>query len=124
MVSLDAVRLRLGVTPDGDQRAVTAAAFEEARVLLRAGERFVWNATNISQQMRERCIGLAADYRARITLVGLEAPKNVIHARNRARPEPVPAAVIDRLAGKWEAVDPTEAHVVDLVDTAGVNPGH
>jgi predicted kinase len=118
VVSLDSVRERLGIAPDGDQRAVAAAAFEEARVLLRAGERFVWNATNISRQLRDRCIGLAADYRARITLVGLEAPKSVIHARNRARPEPVPAAVIDRLVDKWEAVDVTEAHAVERVDTA------
>lgn len=64
------------------------------------------------------CIGLAADYRARVTLIGLEAPKDVIHGRNRARPEPVPAGVIDRLVDKWEAVDPTEAHAVERVDTA------
>lgn len=118
VVSLDAVRSRLRIAPDGDQRAVVAAAFEEARTLLRAGERFVWNATNISRQLRDRCIGLAADYRARITLVGLEAPRSVIHARNRARPEPVPAAVVERLASRWEAVDPTEAHVVERVDTS------
>ncbi|GAB2839683.1 AAA family ATPase [Lentzea nigeriaca] len=118
VVSLDSVRSRLGIAPYGDQRAVAAAAFEEARTLLRAGERFVWNATNISRQLRDRCIGLAADYRARVTLIGLEAPKSVIHARNRARPEPVPASVIDRLVDKWEAVDITEAHAVERVDTA------
>jgi len=118
VVSLDAVRARLGIAPDGDQRTVAAAAFEEARVLLRAGERFVWNATNISRQLRDRCIGLAADYRARVTLIGLEAPKDVIHARNRSRPEPVPSVVIVRLVDKWEAVDVTEAHAVEWVDTS------
>ncbi|WP_329794055.1 hypothetical protein V1227_18335 [Lentzea sp. DG1S-22] len=75
----------------------------------------------MSRQLRDRCIGLAADYRARINLVGLEAPRTVIHARNRSRPEPVPAAVIDRLVGKWEAVDPTEAHVVERVDTSPIS---
>ncbi|TWP49150.1 AAA family ATPase [Lentzea tibetensis] len=117
VVSLDAVRARLGVGPGGDQRPVAAAAFEMAREHLRAKQRFVWNATNVSRQMRDRCIGLAADYHARITLIGLEAPPATLRARNSARPEPVPAAVIDRLAAKWEAPDPTEAHTVEWIDT-------
>ncbi|PRY33976.1 AAA family ATPase [Umezawaea tangerina] len=117
VVSLDAVRARRGIGPGGDQRAVVAAAFDQARVHLRAGERFVWNATNVSRQLRERCVGLAADYRARVTLVGLEAPPDVLRARNRARAEPVPAAVVERLIAKWEAPDPTEAHEVRWVDT-------
>ena len=117
VVSLDAVRAQHRIGPGGDQRAVVAAAFEQARVHLRAGQRFVWNATNVSRQLRERCIGLAADYRARITLVGLEAPPDVLRARNNARAQPVPAAVVERLITKWEAPDPTEAHHVERVDT-------
>jgi tRNA uridine 5-carbamoylmethylation protein Kti12 len=39
----------------------------------------------------------------------------VIQARNATRPEPVPAAVIERLANKWEAPDPTEAHTVHWI---------
>lgn len=117
VVSLDAVRERLGAKASGDQRAVVAAAFEQARTHLRAGERFVWNATNVSRQLRERCVGLAADYRARVTLVGLEAAPDVVRARNRARAEPVPATVVERLIDKWETPDPTEAHHVEWVDT-------
>ncbi|WNV83596.1 AAA family ATPase [Umezawaea sp. Da 62-37] len=117
VVSLDAVRAQRGIGPGGDQRAVVAAAFDLARAHLRAGERFVWNATNVSRRLRERCVGLAADYRARVTLVGLEAPPDVLRARNRSRAEPVPAAVVERLIAQWEAPDPTEAHHVQWVDT-------
>ncbi len=117
VVSLDAIRARLRVAPGGDQRPVAAAAFAEARDHLRSGTRFVWNATNVSRQLRDRCIGLAADYHARITLVGLEAPPDVVAARNRSREHPVPASVIDRLVDRWEAPDPTEAHQVRLVST-------
>lgn len=117
VVSLDRLRSELGIAPAGDQRRVVAAAVEQAREHLRAGRRFVWNATNISRSIRDRCTGLAAAYRARITLIGLEAPPHILHARNQARPAPVPTAVIDRLAARWEAPDPTEAHVVSWVDT-------
>ncbi|GAB7051683.1 AAA family ATPase [Catenuloplanes indicus] len=112
VVSLDAIRARLGVSPSGGQRAVAAAAYEEARVHLRARRDFVWNATNVSRQHRDLCIGLGAAYHARIEIVALEATRDVVHRQNAGRAAPVPAAVIDRLTGKWEAPDLTEAHSV------------
>lgn len=116
VVSLDGLRAELDVSPSGDQRPVITAAFERAREHLRAGEAFVWNATNVSRQIRERCVGLAADYRARIELVSLEAAPPVLRARNRARRAPVPDAVITRLASRWEVPDLTEAHTVTWLD--------
>ncbi|WP_019634568.1 AAA family ATPase [Actinomadura atramentaria] len=117
VVSLDALRRELGVDPAGDQRPVAAAAFERARGHLRAGRSFAWNATNVSRQLRERCVGLAASYRARVEVVAVEAPPGVLRERNRARAVPVPDAVVDRLARRWEAPDPTEAHRVEWVAT-------
>lgn len=117
VVSLDAIRARSGVDPAGDQRAVAAAAHELARGHLRAGRSFAWNATNVSRQHRELCIGLAAAYGARVELVALEAPGPVLRARNAARPAPVPSAVIDRLIGRWETPDVTESHTLHRLDT-------
>ncbi|MFB4317194.1 AAA family ATPase [Actinomadura sp. 21ATH] len=113
VVSLDRIRGELGVDPAGDQGAVAAAAHERAREHLRAGRSFVWNATNVSRTLRERCTGLIAGYRGRIELVALEAPPEVLRRRNRSRPAPVPDAVVDRLVRRWETPDPTEAHRVD-----------
>ncbi|MEV4411285.1 AAA family ATPase [Catellatospora sp. NPDC049609] len=117
VVSLDALRAELGVGPTGDQRAVAAAAYERARGHLRAGRAFVWNATNVSRRHREICVGLAAAYRARIELVSLEAPPDVLRARNGRRQARVPEAVLDRLVSKWETPDATEAHTLHLLDT-------
>ncbi len=114
VVSLDALRTEMGVGPAGDQRAVAAAAHERARELLRAKRSFVWNATNISRQHRQMCIGLAADYHARVEIVALEAAPDELRARNNARDRPVPAHVIERLVGKWKAPDITEAHAVTI----------
>jgi predicted kinase len=116
VVSLDALRAELGVSPRDDQRGVAAAAYERARAHLRAGQSLVWNATNLSRQQREPCLALAANYRARVEVVALEAAEQTVRARNRGRPEPVPEAVIDRLIRRWEAPDLTEAHAVHHVD--------
>jgi predicted kinase len=118
VVSLDALRGELGVKPTDDQRPVAAAAHALAREYLRAGEPFVWNATNVSRRVREQCIGLVAGYRGRVELVALEAPPQVLRTRNRARPQPVPEAVVDRLIDRWETPDPTEAHTVEWISTA------
>ncbi|MGI8331636.1 AAA family ATPase [Actinomadura scrupuli] len=117
VVSLDRLRAELGVRPGGDQRPVVAAAHGLARGHLRAGRSFVWNATNVSRQLRDQCVGLAAGYRGRVELIALEAPPRVLRERNRAREAPVPDAVIDRLVGRWETPDPTEAHVVRWLST-------
>jgi len=100
-----------------DQAPVIAAARDQARTLLRAKEPFIWNGTNITRQMRQRIIGLCADYGARVEIVATEAPRAAISTRNRARPAPVPESVIDRLVRRWEAPDVTEAHQVTLVAT-------
>ncbi|MCE7004084.1 AAA family ATPase [Kibdelosporangium philippinense] len=117
VISLDTLRAELRVKPTDNQRPVISAAQEQARRYLRAGESFVWNGTNVSRQIRQQSIGLAAAYKARVEVVALEAPLAVITSRNAARPEPVPAAVIDRLANKWEAPDPTEGHSVQWLST-------
>ncbi|ONI79772.1 poly(A) polymerase [Actinosynnema sp. ALI-1.44] len=117
VISLDALRTTMRVKPTDNQRPVISAAQEQARRHLRAGESFVWNGTNVSRQIRQQSIGLAAAYKARVEVIALEAPLTVIKNRNAARPQPVPTAVIDRLVNKWEAPDPTEAHTVHWLST-------
>lgn len=117
VVSLDAIRAELGVSPDEAQGKVIQEARERARVHLRAGRDFVWNATNLSRQVRGNCIDLFADYNARVRIVHMEAAPEVIGLRNSARADPVPEKVIARMLERWEAPDLTEAHEVEWVTT-------
>jgi putative nucleotidyltransferase with HDIG domain len=116
VVSLDALRGELGVAPAKPQGAVIQAARDLARVHLRRGEAFVWNATNLSRQIRGNCIDLLADYNARVRVVHLEAPPDVLETRNRQRQSRVPDKAIARMLERWEAPDLTEAHEVEMVD--------
>ena len=114
VISLDALRHELGVSPSDPQGEVLNKAREMARVHLRAGESFVWNATNLSRQIRNECIRLFADYNAHIRIVYVEAPVNKLFAQNRMRKRKVPEAVIERLLDRWEVPDTTEAHRVEF----------
>jgi predicted kinase len=114
VISSDALRDELDVPPTGPQGAVFDRAREMAREHLRAGRDFVWDATNLSRQVRGPLIDLLAAYRARVRIVHVEADPDTLSARNRKRPSPVPSSVIADLARRrWEVPDLTEAHAVE-----------
>jgi predicted kinase len=110
VVALDAIRDALDIEATDNQGEVIQAAREKCREHLRAGQNFAFNATNITRQMRQRWIGLFADYGARIEIVYLEPPVATILAQNRRRTNPVPECVILRLVEKLEPPTLTECH--------------
>jgi len=116
VISLDGLRREMKISPTGNQGPVVSRARELARQFLRRKEGFVWNATNLSRQVREHCLSLCAAYRARVRIVYLEVPEDRLYAQNRARAESVPPEVIRKLIARWEVPDLTEAHRVDLYD--------
>ncbi len=108
VISLDALRDQLDA--DFGDAQVIAEAREQARMYLRAGTPFAWNATNLTPSLRGQLIELFRSYRARVRIVYCEATPEDQRARNRARRDPVPAAVIERMLGRWTVPDATEAH--------------
>ena len=76
---------------------------------------FAWNATNITRLLRRQLIDFFAGYGARVRIVYVDAPLDVLLLRNRARPDPVPEKVIARMLEKFELPDLTEVHHVDYV---------
>lgn len=114
VVSLDAIRDDMKVAPtdkSGNGRVIQAAK-EQARVWLRSQQSFVWNATNITRQMREQLISLCLQYEAHVTVIYVEVPYKTLFKQNHAREAVVPAAVMQRLAHKLEVPDITEAHEI------------
>lgn len=115
-ISLDALRAELGAPTHGNQGPVIARARELARGYLRAGQPFVWDATNTTRALRDALIELFSDYGARVRIVYVESPHRALLQRNGARAAPVSASVIERLAARLQVPDLTEAHAVEMVD--------
>lgn len=115
MVSLDDIRRQHGVKP-GDSTAtgrIVQQAKEEARVLLRRKTPFVWNATNITRQLRTQLITLFTAYGAQVRIVYLEVPWQQWKKQNANREHAVPENVLQRMAAKLEVPQPDEAQVVE-----------
>jgi predicted kinase len=115
VISLDAIRRDLKVTPADDQGGVAALAKSRARELLRRQQSFIWNATNITHTLRVSLIDLFAAYHARIHIVYVDTPWETILRRNQERESSVPEPVIARMLRKLEVPDLTEAHTVEWV---------
>lgn len=113
VVSLDALRSELEEEATGSQGRVVQVARERARQFLRRHEDFVWNATNLSRDLRGQLIDLITAYRAQVRIVYVEASPDELFHRNRDRPNPVPAAAVERMLDRWQVPSPIEAQEVE-----------
>ena len=113
VISLDAIRAEFGISPTDPQGTVVQMAKERARVYLRRGQSFVWNATNITRVLRDPLIALFTAYHARVRLVYVEVPYAMLLGRNGTRgAKALPDTVLHRLVSRLEVPDASEAEVV------------
>jgi len=115
VISMDAIRAESEIDPAGNQGEVAARAKELARQYLREKRNFVWNATNVSRQLRMGLLELFRNYGARVRIIYVEAPYADVLARNKKRSHPVPLQVIDALVDRLEIPQHDEACVVEYV---------
>ena len=114
VVSLDAIRVELKVKPT-DKKAngtVIQMAKERAKEFMRKKQNFVWNATNITAQLRGQLIDLFTSYGGKVKLVYIEVPYKTLVSQNRNREAMVPQAVIEKMIAKLEPPTLDEAHKV------------
>jgi putative nucleotidyltransferase with HDIG domain len=115
VISLDELRQKMGVTPNEDQGIVANAAKAIAKDYMRSRQSFVWNATNLSTELRSMLIRQFASYQAKIQIVYLEASWEELLRRNKNRAAKVPEKVILKMRNRLEVPNITEAHQVDWI---------
>jgi predicted kinase len=117
VVSLDDIRGQMNVGWNDKQGQVIQKGLEDARKHLRAGDLFIWNATGLSRQLRQKIIGLARDYDAIVEAVSIDIPVQEVMCRNRNRGDrAVPDKVMEKLLRKREIIVSNEVHALWSVD--------
>jgi putative nucleotidyltransferase with HDIG domain len=114
VINLDSIRQKHHISPtdkSGNGKVVQMAK-EQAREYLRQQRPFVWNATNITKQMRSQLVDLFVTYKAYVKIAYIEVPFNRLHQQNKNRDAVLPYQVINRLVSKLEVPLPWEAHEV------------
>lgn len=113
MISLDNIRREHRISPKAEQGFVAHIAREQAKEYLRKHQPFVWNATNITAQMRESLISLFETYKARVRIIYLETSWNNQRERNSQREHAVPNDVLENMLGKLVLPEVHEARTVE-----------
>ena len=110
VVSLDEIRREMKIPPTKAQGPVAAAAREQARKYLRARRPFVWNAVNLTPDLREKNVRLFEEYGAAVRIVYLETGWEEELRRNRERGEIYPDKKIpeQEIARMLERLTPPE----------------
>lgn len=117
VISLDDIRAERGIKPTDNQSAVLRIANERATEYLRKGEDFIWNATNLTRIRRDVCKRLFVKYNARIHMIHVEVPYDILLKQNKNRIDSVPEHVIESYIDKWEIPTLEEAHQVTYVES-------
>ncbi|MEH0153773.1 ATP-binding protein [Limibacter armeniacum] len=110
-VSLDDIRERLKI-PHEDRKGqgrVIQHAMEEAKVLARKKQSFIWNATNLTRDLRNKVISMLEVYGARFRIVYIESSLDNILERRR---DEIPTANLLKMAERLEMPTLDEAHQV------------
>jgi predicted kinase len=112
VVSLDAIRVELGVKPTDKKGngTVIQLAKERAKEFMRKKQNFIWNATNITSQLRSQLIDLFTSYGGKVTIIYIEVPYKTLVAQNAGREAAVPQNVVERMISKLEPPQLDEAH--------------
>lgn len=112
MLSLDDLRVKMGVSPVDNQGRVVQAAQNELKKLLRTKQPFVYNATNLTADTRGKFVQLFENYGAKVRIVYLETEWNENLRRNADRKAVVPENVIGRMLSGLQPPEATEAQQV------------
>lgn len=117
VLSLDDIRREHKIDPTDKKKNghVIQWGKEKAKVFMRAKQSFVFNATNITSDMRSKWISLFTDYNGRVKIIYIEVPYKKLLSQNHNREHKVPEDVINKMIGKLEIPTPKEAHEVEYI---------
>jgi predicted kinase len=114
MVSIDALRRERKVKR-GDTKAeghVYQDIKEMCKVHMRVKQDFVFNATNITKDMRGKAIKEFEEYGAKVEVIYIEVPYKVLLSQNNSRDYKVPEDAVNNMIGALDIPDLTECYNV------------
>ena len=115
MLSLDGMREVLDIGSKDNQGKVIQTAQEKAKEYLRKKQPFIWNATDLMKETRQKLTGLFEQYGARVRIVYLETDWETRVERNQKRKDTVPEATVGRMLSKAIPPMPDEAQTVEWI---------
>lgn len=112
VISLDNIREEFKISPGKNSKKVASIAKERAKVFLRKGESFVWNATNINKSIRKSLCELFTAYGAKVEYIYIEVPFNTILERNKKRKRYVLEGILKKMIRNMDMIENWEGNKI------------
>lgn len=120
VISLDDIRKELNVKPADNQGHLIQEAKKRLKVALAARKNIIFNATNLTANLRKKWLDIAAAYGALTSIQYIEpASLSEIKQRNENRENVVPENVWLKMLSNLELPQPHEANFVNLYQYSG-----
>ncbi len=116
MISLDEIRKERKIKR-GDTKAeghMYQDVKEMCKVHMRVGEDFVFNATNITKDMRMKLISEFEDYGGAVEIIYIEVPYKSLLSQNHNRESKIPEKALEKLIAGLEVPDVTESYSLSI----------
>ena len=115
VISLDDIREEYKISPTDNQSKVYEIAKERAKVYLRNKKEFIWNATNLTNLIRNKQLSLFHNYNFKVKIIFLESEINTILARNESRKRVVNPKVIYKMLSNINIPEAYESEEVEWI---------
>ncbi len=115
VISLDDIRAELGIKPTDEQGKVISLATARAKEFLRNKTSFIWNATNLTNLVRNKLLRIFHDYNAKVKIIFLETSYENNLNRNNHRSKEVSVSVIDKFLANINMPQNHEAMEVEWI---------
>lgn len=117
ILSLDQIRRKNNIKPTDKKKngQVVQMAKEKAKEYMRNKESFVFNATNITVDMRSKWINLFSEYGGEVRINYTEVPYERLLFQNQNRQYKVPDKILEKMISKLEIPTVKEAHDVNFI---------
>lgn len=110
IISLDNLREKYKILPTDNSSKIVYMAKLQAKELLRKKTPFVWNATNIILETRQKLCKLFSNYGARVKYIYIETDYEKLLKRNRTRERTIPENVLNNMIKKIEVLQKYEGY--------------
>lgn len=114
IVSLDDIRQKLKIKPDDKdgQGKVIQEAYAQAKAFAAKKQSFVWNSTNLTQELRSKLINLLVPYNPFFKIVYIETSRQNVTKHRQAD---IPKIVLEKMYRNLDLPLPTEAHHIEYI---------
>lgn len=119
VASYDDARVTLKLKHGQNEGMVIQYVLAQVKQWLRNKQDFVWNATHLSRDIRQKALDLLYAYQANVHIVYLEQPEQTLYRRNIKRDTSLSNSKLQLMFNKWEIPLPTEAHQVSYIINQG-----